>query len=81
MADETQESQAVQEVPGAFLSTLIRTNTKIKRDRAVAISEDVQMTYKRKVEDLEIVDGGNGKWFVASGDRQLTNVYYGERQI
>ncbi len=32
-----------------------------------------------KVEDLEIVDGGNGKWFVASGNRQLTNVYYGEQ--
>ena len=32
-----------------------------------------------RVEDLEIVDGGNGKWFIASGDRQLTNVYYGER--
>jgi DNA repair protein RadD len=32
-----------------------------------------------RVEDLEIVDGGNGKWHIASGDRQLTNVYYGER--
>lgn len=32
-----------------------------------------------RVEDLEIKDGGNGKWFIASGDRQLTNVYYGER--
>ncbi len=32
-----------------------------------------------RVEDLEIVDGGNGKWFVASGEKQLTNVYYGER--
>ena len=26
-----------------------------------------------------MVDGGNGKWFVASRERQLTNVYYGER--
>jgi DNA repair protein RadD len=32
-----------------------------------------------KVEDLEIVDGGNGKWFIASGGKQLTNIYYGER--
>jgi DNA repair protein RadD len=32
-----------------------------------------------KVEDLRIVDGGNGKWFVSSNGRQLTNVYYGER--
>jgi DNA repair protein RadD len=30
-----------------------------------------------RVEDLEIVDGGNGKWHVASGDRQLTNICYG----
>lgn len=28
-----------------------------------------------KIEDLTIVDGGNGKWFIASGDRPLTNVY------
>jgi DNA repair protein RadD len=30
-----------------------------------------------RVEDLEIVDGGRGKWFVASGERQLTNVAFG----
>ena len=31
-----------------------------------------------KVEDLEIVDGGNGKWFIENKDtkKQLTNVYY-----
>jgi DNA repair protein RadD len=34
-----------------------------------------------KVEDLRIVDGGNGKWFVSSNGRQLTNVYYGERKL
>lgn len=27
-----------------------------------------------KVEDLELVDGGNGKWSVCTGGRQLTNV-------
>jgi len=43
-----------QEIPGAFLSTLIRSNSKIKRDRAVAIAEDLQMTYKRQVEDITI---------------------------
>jgi DNA repair protein RadD len=32
------------------------------------------------VEDLRIVDGKNGKWFIASGKKQLTNVYYGERK-
>ncbi len=32
-----------------------------------------------KVEDLQIINGGGGKWFIASNGRQLTNVYYGER--
>ena len=30
------------------------------------------------IEDLKIVDGGNGKWFISSKDKQLTNVYYGD---
>jgi len=30
-----------------------------------------------RVEDLEIRDEGNGKWIVASGEKQLTNVYQG----
>lgn len=47
-------SNEVQEIPGAFLSTLIRSNKDIKKDRAIAVAEDVQMTYKRQVEDLEI---------------------------
>lgn len=33
-----------------------------------------------KVEDLHLVDGGNGKWFVSSNGKQLTNIYYGERR-
>lgn len=32
-----------------------------------------------KVENLEIIDGGNGKWFITNGRRRLTNVYYGDR--
>ena len=28
-----------------------------------------------KIEDLEIVDGGNGKWFIAANGKQVTNVY------
>ena len=31
-----------------------------------------------KVEDLELVDEGYGKWAVFSGDKQLTNVYFGD---
>lgn len=33
-----------------------------------------------KVEDLQIVDGGNGKWFISNQGKQLTNVYYGRRR-
>lgn len=29
-----------------------------------------------KIEDLKIVDGGNGKWFIENHERQLTNVYF-----
>lgn len=29
-----------------------------------------------KVEDLKLVDGGNGKWAVFSNQKQLTNVYF-----
>lgn len=29
-----------------------------------------------KIEDLKIVDGGNGKWFIENNERQLTNVYF-----
>ena len=32
-----------------------------------------------KVEDLRLVNGGNGKWFISSNGRQLTNIYYGQR--
>jgi DNA repair protein RadD len=31
-----------------------------------------------KIEDLELVDGGNGKWFIRSGDRPLTDCYLNE---
>lgn len=34
-----------------------------------------------RIEDLKIVNGGNGKWHIESrGRRQLTNIYYGERK-
>jgi DNA repair protein RadD len=29
-----------------------------------------------KIEDLKIVDGGNGKWFIENGERELTNVRF-----
>lgn len=46
---------AVQEKSvGAFVASLKRNNSKIRADRAQAISEDTQMIYKRKIEDLEV---------------------------
>jgi hypothetical protein len=39
---------------GAFIESLKRNNAKIKADRATAITEDVYIVYKRKVEDLEM---------------------------
>ncbi len=42
------------EVIGAFQVALQRNNSKIRKDRAEAISEDTQLVYKRAVEDMEI---------------------------
>jgi len=41
-------------IPGAFLATLTRNNSKIRADRALAISEDAQTLYKRQIEDMEM---------------------------
>ena len=39
---------------GAFVTSLQRNNKQIKSDRALAIAEDAEMKYKRKVEDLRL---------------------------
>ena len=39
---------------GAFTQTLRRSNSKIREDRAQAISEDAQLVYRRQIEDMEI---------------------------
>lgn len=44
----------VQEVEGAFLTSLKRNNKQIRADRAAAISEDTQLIYKRQIEDLDL---------------------------
>ena len=44
----------VTEEVGAFISSLKRNNKKIRDDRALAISEDTAMLYKRTVEDIEV---------------------------
>ncbi len=37
---------------GRFVESLKRNNKKIREDRAIAISEDAEMMYKRTVEDI-----------------------------
>ena len=39
---------------GAFFGSLKRNNKQIRDDRAIAISEDTQLVYKRKIEDLNL---------------------------
>jgi hypothetical protein len=39
---------------GRFVSSLVRNNSKIKRDRAEAIGEDAEVVFKRTVEDIAI---------------------------
>lgn len=42
------------DVNGAFLESLIRSNKQIRTDRAEAIGEDAEITYKREVEDIDL---------------------------
>ena len=51
--DQNEEGKEVVK-EGAFVSSLKRNNSKIRADRAAAISEDTQVIYKRKIEDLEL---------------------------
>lgn len=48
------------------------------RDKKEAWVVDICDNYGRfgRVEDLHIDTEGNGKWFVRSGRRQLTNVFF-----
>jgi len=41
-------------VAGAFMESLTRNNKQIRADRALAISEDAEMIYKRTIEDLDV---------------------------
>lgn len=57
MAGENQEvttSEALSDMKGAFVGSLVRNNKKIREDRAIAIAESAQMLYKREVEDTEL---------------------------
>ena len=56
MDKENQEIVKVEalEMQGAFIETLKRNNRKIRDDRALAISEDVHLIFRRSVEDIEM---------------------------
>ena len=41
-------------IEGSFYANLNRNNSKIRGDRAIAITEDAQLIYKREVEDMEL---------------------------
>ena len=42
------------EMGGSFFANLNRNNSKIRGDRAIAITEDAQLLYKRELEDMEM---------------------------
>jgi hypothetical protein len=42
------------ELKGAFIESLKRNNKQIRTDRAEAIGEDVELLFKRTVEDIEM---------------------------
>jgi hypothetical protein len=48
----TEKKEVEVGLAGAFYDSLIRANSKIKKDRAISIAEDVYLIYKRTVEDL-----------------------------
>jgi hypothetical protein len=39
---------------GAFFANLNRNNSKIRGDRAIAITEDAQLLFKRELEDMQM---------------------------
>jgi hypothetical protein len=51
--EKQNEEQEVQS-GGAFFGSLKRNNKQIRDDRAIAIAEDTQLVYKRKIEDLDL---------------------------
>ena len=53
MAEEEAVAQGTP-IQGAFAESLRRNNRKIREDRAIAISEDTDLIYKRKIEDLQL---------------------------
>jgi len=48
------EDESKNELKGAFIESLKRNNRQIRADRAEAIGEDVELLFKRTVEDIEM---------------------------
>ncbi len=51
---DNQLNAEIAEKKGAFIDSLQRNNKKIRDDRAIAITEDAEMIYKRQIEDMEL---------------------------
>jgi hypothetical protein len=47
-------AEDLKKLEGAFISSLKRNNKQIREDRAEAIGEDTQLSYKRRIEDIEL---------------------------
>lgn len=45
---------SLDQMEGAFVESLKRSNRKIKEDRAIAIAEGAELLYRREIEDLKI---------------------------
>ena len=56
MSDENTNIADIEDtdLKGAFFDNLNRNNRSIKRDRAIAITEDAKLLYKRNIEDMEM---------------------------
>lgn len=52
--EQLSSAEALNQMKGAFVGSLVRNNKKIREDRAIAIAEAAQMLYKREVEDTEL---------------------------
>lgn len=50
---ETPVEKQLDALKGSFVASLRRNNKQIRDDRAISISEDAELLYKRKVEDTQ----------------------------
>lgn len=52
--EELSDLTSLDQMQGAFVESLKRSNRKIKEDRAIAIAEGAELIYRREIEDLKI---------------------------